>query len=116
MLGPGEPFLAGEGFDWNSKTIYAIFDYEGMRDEQEWSVVWTRDGLEVSRQDDLSWDVGRDGSSGTRWVVYHNDGFYVFGGDYTVSLYIGDELQAEASFSVGFYPTPTPEQGRLFQP
>ncbi|MBC7228586.1 MAG: hypothetical protein H5T61_15365, partial [Thermoflexales bacterium] len=107
VLPTGEPVLVGNEFDWNTRAVYAIFDYAGMRSGLSWSAVWTRNGREIARQTGL-WD--REGA-GRAWVVYFNpDGTVLFGGDYTVSLYIEDQLQAEASFRVRYYVprTPTP--------
>jgi len=108
MLSPTEPFLVGNEFDWNTKAIYAVFDYAGMRDGLTWSVVWTRNGEETARENHL-WDVERDGSSGTRWAAYFNpEGTVLRGGDYTVSIYIEDRLQTEASFHIRYYVPPAP--------
>lgn len=107
VLPTGEPVLVGNEFDWNTRAVYAIFDYAGMRPGLSWSAIWTRNGREVARQTGL-WD--REGT-GRAWVVYFNpDGTVLFGGDYTVSLYIEDELQTRASFRVRYYVprTPTP--------
>lgn len=108
MISPNEPLLVGDQFDWNTETVYAIFDYQGMRDWQDWSVVWELDGEEVLLEDHFGWDVERYGSSGTMWAVYHNEGSVVIPGDYTVSLYLEDELQAEVTFNVAVYNPPTP--------
>ena len=103
VLGSGEPFLVGDTFDWNTKAVYAVFDYVGMRDGLEWSVVWTRNGEEVARESHF-WDEGQDGQAGTYWVAYFNpEGTVLRGGDYTVSLYIEGELQAEAAFRIRYY-------------
>jgi hypothetical protein len=107
VLPTGEPVLVGHEFDWNTRAVYAIFDYAGMRPDLPWSAVWTRNGKEIARQSGL-WDRGE---AGRAWVVYFNpDGTVLFGGDYTVSLYIEGQLQAEASFRVRYYVprTPTP--------
>jgi len=107
VLPTGEPVLVGNEFDWNTRAVYAIFDYAGMRPGLPWSAVWTRNGREIARQTGL-WD--RD-EAGRSWVVYFNpDGTVLFGGDYTVSLYIAEQLQSEASFRIRYYipRTPTP--------
>lgn len=107
VLPTGEPLLVGNEFDWNTRAVYAIFDYAGMRKGLPWSAAWTRNGREIARQNHL-WDGA---SGGTAWVVYFNpDGTVLFGGNYTVSLYIEDRLQAEASFRIRYYVprTPTP--------
>lgn len=107
VLPTGEPVLVGNEFDWNTRAVYAIFDYVGMRPGLPWSAIWTRNGREIARQTGL-WD-GEE--AGRAWVVYFNpDGTVLFGGDYTVSLYIEEQLQAQASFRVRYYVprTPTP--------
>lgn len=109
MLSPTEPFLVGDEFDWNTRAVYAVFDYTGMRDELAWSVVWVRNGEEIARESHF-WDLERDGVSGTLWVAYFNpDGTVLRGGDYTVSLYIENRLAAEASFRIRYYVPPTPQ-------
>jgi hypothetical protein len=108
ILSENEPLLVGTQFDWNTETIYAIFDYQGMEYSLDWSVVWEYEGEEVLREDRFGWDVARFGSSGTMWAVYHNEGFVITPGDYTVSAYIEDELQAEVSFNIAVYVPPTP--------
>jgi len=107
VLPTGEPVLVGNEFDWNTRAVYAIFDYAGMRPGLPWLAVWTRNGREIARQTGL-WD--RD-EAGRAWVVYFNpEGTVLFGGDYTVSLYIAEQLQATASFRIRYYipRTPTP--------
>nr|BAL56612.1 hypothetical protein HGMM_F41E03C23 [uncultured prokaryote] len=107
VLPTGEPILVGREFDWNTRAVYAIFDYTGMREGLPWSAVWTRNGREVARQAGF-WDRGERGRA---WVVYFNpDGTVLFGGDYGVSLYIGEQLQAESAFRIRYYipRTPTP--------
>lgn len=107
MLDPTTPFLTGDVFDWNTKSVYVVFDYEGMQEGMPWAVVWRRGGTEIARQE-YRWSLA-DGVTGRRWVVYFEpDGAVLRGGDYTVSLYIEDQLQAEAAFRIRFYVTPTP--------
>jgi hypothetical protein len=103
VLSPTAPFRAGEDFDWHTQAVYAVFDYSGMRDGLAWSAVWIRDGEEVAREED-AWDLERGGSEGTLWVAHFNpEGTFMWAGAYTVSLYIEDALQAEASFRVRRY-------------
>lgn len=108
VTSPGEPLLVGETFDWNTRAVYALFDYSGMQDGLPWRVVWTREGEVVAEQHGL-WDLEREGSSGTSWAVYTNpEGTVLLGGSYLVSLLLDDELQAEASFRIRTYVTPAP--------
>jgi len=103
MLSPTEPFLVGDEFDWNTRAVYAVFDYAGMRDGLAWSVVWTRNGEEIARESHI-WDLERYGQSGTLWSAYFNpDGNVLWGGDYTVSVYLEGDLEAEASFHIRYY-------------
>ncbi|MBN1177646.1 MAG: hypothetical protein JXD18_00410 [Anaerolineae bacterium] len=106
--GAGEPLLAGDVFDWNTKTVYVVFDYAGMQDGPEWSAVWTRNGAEVGREAGM-WDVARYGAAGRRWaVLVAPAGDVLYGGEYVVTLAIGGEVQAERAFRVQYYVTPAP--------
>jgi hypothetical protein len=106
---PSTPFLTGEVFDWNAKAVYVLFDYEGMQNGPEWSVVWMRNGEEVEREEG-PWDVERYGAEGTRWVVTRAPvvGDVLFGGAYTVTLAIEGDVAGEATFRIQYYATPTP--------
>lgn len=90
-------------FDWNTKVIYAIFDYVGMRGGLRWSAVWMRNGEAVARQEHF-WDVEADGAEGTRWAAYYDDlGRVLPGGNYSVTLYIDDVAQSTADFRLLYY-------------
>ncbi|MGD1993719.1 MAG: hypothetical protein PVI59_11045 [Anaerolineae bacterium] len=108
MLDPEQPFLTTNTFDWNTRTVYAVFSYAEMGDGRGWSAVWMRNNEEIARESHL-WDIAEAGRSGTRWVVYFEpDGRVLRGGDYSVSLYIEGELQTTASFQIEYHVTPTP--------
>jgi hypothetical protein len=101
----GQPILtvAENRFDWNTKVVYAIFKYVGMRDGLEWTVVWTRNNEEIAREERF-WDEEADGTQGTHWVAYYNqDGRTIPGGNYAVTLYIENVAQRTAEFSVLYY-------------
>jgi hypothetical protein len=101
----GTPVLSppDDRFDWNTKTIYAIFDYVGMRDGLRWTAVWTRAGQEVARQEAF-WDLEAAGAEGTHWTVYSTEsGLPIPGGPYSVTLTIGDTAQGTAGFDVTYY-------------
>jgi hypothetical protein len=96
-------------FDWNTKVVYAIFDYTGMSDGTSWAAVWRRDGQEVARQEEF-WNVESAGTRGTRWVAYYNENGQVLpGGAYSVTLTVGNVVQRSADFQILFYVPP--EQG-----
>ena len=104
----GTPILTApdRGFDWNTKVVYAIFDYVGMSDGLAWMAVWSRNGQEVAREEHF-WDAETDGTDGTRWVAYYDeDGRTLPGGDYSVTLYIRNVAQRTAEFSIRFYVPP----------
>jgi hypothetical protein len=101
----GSPILPAEEttFDWNTKVVYAIFEYVGMRDDLSWSAVWTRNGQEIARQGGF-WDIEAFGAEGTRWVVYYDaEGQTLPGGDYTVTLFIEDEARRRREFNIRYY-------------
>lgn len=107
----GTPILTAPNniFDWNTKVVYAIFDYSGMSDGISWEVVWRRAGQEVARQEGF-WDVESAGMQGRRWVAYYDPrGVVLPGGTYSVTLAIGNVVQRTADFQILFYvPPPTP--------
>ncbi len=90
-------------FDWNTKVVYAIFDYVGMSDGLTWSVVWMRNGQETAREEHF-WDLEADGTEGTRWVAHYDElGRVLSGGSYSVTLYIDDVAQSTADFRILYY-------------
>lgn len=101
----GAPILAqGTPFGWATRVVHAIFDYEGMSDGVHWSVVWTRNGTEVAREDYI-WDAGAAESQGTYWVTLADeDGDPLGGGNYTVTLYANGRQQSAADFRIYYEP------------
>lgn len=108
----GKPILPADiygPFGYSTRLVYVIFHYAGMRDGQEWSVVWTRDGQEVHRQEE-TWSAAAAATEDTHWVAYYNeDGEPLGGGYYAVTLYIGAESQGTVSFWI-FRPPPEEEE------
>ena len=101
----GTPILTAQDnrFDWNTKVVYAIFDYVGMRDGLRWTSAWMRNGQQVTRKEYL-WNVETDGTEGTRWVAYHDEaGRTLPGGTYSVTLYIENIAQSTAEFNILYY-------------
>jgi len=104
----GKPILTPPdiGFDWNTKVIYAIFDYVEMTDGLSWAAVWNRGGREAGREEDF-WDTDADGTEGTHWVTYQNErGQVLAGGNYSVTLYIENVAQRTADFNIRYYVPP----------
>ena len=101
----GDPILTEPDnvFDWNTKSVYGVFEYTGMRDDVRWAVVWMRNQQEVAREEHF-WDVDSDGAEGVRWVVYYDEDRRVLpGGQYSVTLYIDDVAQRAAEFRILYY-------------
>lgn len=101
----GTPIITAPGnvFDWNTKIVYAIFDYSGMGDGMSWAAVWQRNGQEVARQEGF-WDVESAGMQGRRWVAYYDPrGMVLPGGAYSVTLAIANAVQRSADFQILFY-------------
>jgi hypothetical protein len=95
-------------FDWNTKIVYAIFDYANMSSGVRWAAVWSRAGQEVAREEHV-WisDPTTADAKGRLWVAYYNEnGRPLAGGDYTVTLYIENVAQSEAAFRINFYVAP----------
>jgi hypothetical protein len=101
----GVPISAQETpFGWATRVVHAVFDYEGMSNGVRWSVVWTRNGTEVAREDYV-WDAGDTGSEGTFWVTLAGeDGEPLGGGNYTITLYVNDQKQSAADFRIYYRP------------
>lgn len=90
--------------DWNTKIVYAIFDYVGMSDGLTWTAVWSRNGQTLAQQEEF-WNVETDGTEGTRWVTHHDaNGRVLPSGAYSVTLYIGSITQQTAGFDVRYVP------------
>jgi hypothetical protein len=102
----GTPILAqGTPFGWATRVVHAVFDYEGMSDGVRWSVVWTRNGAEVAREDYI-WDASAAESEGRYWVVLADgDGEPLGGGNYTVALYVNGQQQSAADFRIYYKPS-----------
>ncbi|HEY72935.1 MAG: hypothetical protein DRJ03_15635 [Chloroflexi bacterium] len=101
----GEPIITAPDnvFDWNTKVVYAIFDYVDMSDGLRWSAVWMRNGQEAAREGHF-WDIEEDGAEGARWVAHCNElGRVLPGGNYSVTLYIENVAQRTADFRILYY-------------
>jgi hypothetical protein len=76
-----------------------------MTDEQIWKRVWLQDGEVVAESEQMAWDETTDGI--TYSSLSSDDGLDA--GQYTLNLYIDDQLVRSASFSiVGAIPTALP--------
>lgn len=75
--------------------VFAFFDYSGMSNGTEWSTRWLVDGHEVLSTPAV-WDSGESG--GYYASLYHDQGLPA--AQYTLELYIGDDLAQSGNFSI----------------
>lgn len=93
-------------FDVTTKVVYAIFDYQGMDDGMLWSAVWTLNGQEIARHEEI-WHVDQGGTEGTTWATYYDpSGQPIAPGEYSVTLFLNSVAQHSATFTVGGVGTP----------
>jgi hypothetical protein len=76
-------------------TLYATFDYEEMADNMSWSWVWLHNGDVVDGGNQL-WSYGQVGPG---YVYFQpEEGFEP--GQYSLEVWVNDELMAHSSFMV----------------
>ncbi|NLV26564.1 MAG: hypothetical protein GXY48_05295 [Methanomicrobiales archaeon] len=84
-------------FDSEISEVYLILPYFGMADGDIWKREWILDGEEVV----LTEEEWYEGTEGITYRYLHNpDGSSLSPGDYTVNLYLGDQLARSAGFSI----------------
>jgi serine protease Do len=79
--------------------VYAFWDYTGMGSGVMWEARWYHDGQYL---EDVSWPASpwRGQSQGTYWIGVTNDSGLT-DGTYKAELYIGDQMQAQGSITIG---------------
>lgn len=82
-------------FQQGSYTIYATFDYAGMRDGMSWSWVWKYDGQIISGGHEL-WSYGDEGPG----YVFLNPEEGFDPGQYVVEIWVNEELVTQANLFV----------------
>ena len=88
-VNPGYQF--GEGF----YTLYATFAYQGMSDGMNWAWSWQRNGAEIEGGNQV-WSYGQQGPG---YIYFQpEEGFRA--GEYSLAIWVDDELQSQSSFSV----------------
>lgn len=91
-----EPLMPSQTFSLPlEKPIYAFFRFAEMENGTPWRAVW-RKGTVALADDQFLWQWGR---YGTAYVYFLPPGGFD-AGSYSLQLYIGDDLQFEASFEV----------------
>jgi hypothetical protein len=84
-------------FESGVAKIYAAYAYINMLDGLSWSCEWLWNGEPLVHLD-LSWD---EGESGVSYCSYENsDGAVLEPGEYTLNLYIEDQIARSATVSV----------------
>jgi len=91
-----EPLMPGQVFSLPlERPIYAFFRFAEMENGTPWRAVWRKGSVELV-SDEFQWEWGR---YGTAYVYFLPPGGFDAGA-YSLQLYIGDDLQFEASFEV----------------
>ena len=92
--GAGQPLDPGTSF-FTVDTVYAVFPVAGLTRGTPWRTRWLVDGSEVLADS----DVWADSTVRSSWVsIRHPDGLPV--GEYTLELYIGNQLAQRGTFTV----------------
>ena len=91
-----EPVNAGVSFDEGITEVHAIFDYSGMLPNYTWERVWYLDGKEVLRNK-AAW---KDKEVGRFDYFIDAGGDPLSPGEWTLELYVQDELAAKGSFTI----------------
>lgn len=98
----GEPINPTDYFPEGAKAVWAYFTYENMEPGQRWGRYWQLNGEEYINATGQSWEDGRFG-----WTSYAiEDANGLPAGEYTLTLYIGDQPVQEASVRLGEYSSP----------
>lgn len=91
-----EPLMPGQTFSLPlERPIYAFFRFAEVENGTLWRAVW-RKGSVVLAEDEFQWQWGR---YGTAYVYFLPPGGFD-AGTYSLQVYIGDDLQFDASFDV----------------
>ncbi len=93
--GSKQPVEVGTAFPIGTGRIYAFFEYENMTRDTPWTQAWYWNGYEAGSETVL-WKYG---SQGYNWVFFGPWRGYE-AGTWEIRLYIGQVLQARASFEV----------------
>ncbi len=91
--------------------MYAVFSYDKMEDEVQWTALWYRDG-KLIHYETTPWDGGSGGIGYTDWEP---DSQEWLPGEYEVQIFVGDQWKKVGFFTVEGQPptpttTPTPSQ------
>ena len=94
--GNNQPVNPSTEFVTGTERIYLFFRYDGLLPNVPWSVVWYQDGDLLDSSTRL-WEPERPVGERFEFFTYAG-GFPA--GEYEVQVWLGDELQVRASFTV----------------
>jgi len=89
------PVDAGNQFAVGSEVVYAFFSFSDVPAGAPWGYAWLNGSIEMVHEA-TTWTWGRTGRA---YIFFGPAGGYE-AGDYGVRLYIGDQFQAEATFTI----------------
>lgn len=93
----GKPINPASAFPRGTDTVWAFFNYWGMRPGVDWGRYWTLDGDEFVDSTGDTWEE----ASPSGWVAYSiSDEPDLAAGEYTLTLYLGEKEITSASFTV----------------
>jgi hypothetical protein len=98
------PVLATTQFDPGVGEVYAVFPYAGMHTDTAWRREWLFNGKVTAEKDEV-WDGKPEGL--TYISLYDEKGLSA--GEYTLNLYIDQQLVRSARFTVAAAAPPTEE-------
>lgn len=87
--------------------IYALFSYDQMQPDVQWTALWYRDG-QLVHYETKPWDGGTGGYGYTEWLAPAEEWLP---GRYQVEMFVGSEVKLVGNFDVTGQPstsTPTP--------
>ena len=90
---------AGQALPTGIKKIVGVFEFNAMRQGQDWGYVWTLDGQEVAGKS--SGNAWKDDTSGVFTVSLTNGGKALPDGVFQVSLYIAGAVASQGTATVG---------------
>ncbi len=99
----GQPINPTDYFPEGAKSVWAYFTYENMEPGQTWGRYWRLNGEEYIDATGQEWEDGRTGW--TSYSIADKNGLPA--GDYTLTLYVGDQPVQEASLRLEEYAGPT---------
>jgi hypothetical protein len=100
-----QPLNPGTTFQNPVGHMYALFSYDGMVPESQWTAIWYR-GTDLVFFETKPWDGGTGGFGFTDWEPEPHEWW---AGEYEVQIFIGNIWKVSGRFLVeGDAPTPVP--------